>query len=232
MRVLAVDTSTRSCSVAVSENGSPLAELTTVSNQTHSKRLLDMIHGVVDAAGCAVTELDGFAVTVGPGSFTGLRIGISSVKGLAVAVKKPVAGVSSLEALAHQMAPSSHLLCPLLDARKREVYFAAYRFSGETLLKHHAEVVQPLDEVLGAIDQPCVFVGSGAQLHRQSIEDRLDHMACFAPAHQHVLRASTVASLGMQKLTNLSPDAVSTLAPHYIRKSDAELNFGKKKTVR
>ena len=102
MRILAVDTATKSCSVAVTEKGFLAAELTTVSAQTHSKHLLKMIHSVINTAGITISDVDGFAVTIGPGSFTGLRIGISSVKGLAVALDKPVVGVSSLDALAQQ----------------------------------------------------------------------------------------------------------------------------------
>jgi tRNA threonylcarbamoyl adenosine modification protein YeaZ len=100
MKILAIDTATKSCSVAVTDDGSLSAELTTLKNQTHSKHLMELIHSVLEIAGFGVGDLDGLAVTIGPGSFTGLRIGISTIKGLAHALDKPVVGISSLKALA------------------------------------------------------------------------------------------------------------------------------------
>jgi tRNA threonylcarbamoyladenosine biosynthesis protein TsaB len=102
MKILALDTATNSCSVAATDEGKLAAELTISKNQTHSKHLMELIHSVLEIAGFGVGDLDGLAVTVGPGSFTGLRIGISTIKGLAHALDKPVVGVSTLEALARQ----------------------------------------------------------------------------------------------------------------------------------
>ena len=122
MKILAVDTATNSCSAAIVDDGIACAELTTVNNQTHSKHLLHMIDTVCDMSGLKITDMDGFAVTIGPGSFTGLRIGISTVKGLAWPLNKPVVGISSLDALAWQCIPAAYPICTLLDARKQEVY--------------------------------------------------------------------------------------------------------------
>ncbi len=115
MKILAVDTATKGCSVAVTENSILLTELTLVSSRTHSKHLMGMIETAFSMSGLTVNDIDGFAVTKGPGSFTGLRIGISAIKGLASAAGKPVAGVSTLDSLAFQF-PSDypHLICPLL----------------------------------------------------------------------------------------------------------------------
>jgi len=232
MRILAVDTASKSCSVAVTEKGSLAAELTAVTAQTHSKHLLKMIRSVIKTAGISISEVDGFAVTIGPGSFTGLRIGISSVKGLAVALDKPVVGVSSLDALAQQAAPSSYLVCPLLDARKDEVYFCTYRINHDIFIKEKEEMVMPPDEAIKDIDQPCSFVGSGAQLYREVIQAGLGNMAYFAPQNQNIIRASTVAYLSLEKFESGETDEVGGLTPHYIRKSDAELNFGKPRSGR
>jgi len=124
MRILAVDTATKSCSVAIVEKESIIAETTLFIEQTHSKHLMKMIDTALNLSGLTVSELDGFAVTRGPGSFTGLRIGISSIKGFAMASGKPVVGVSSLDSLAMQCCFSPYLVSPLLDARKGEVYYA------------------------------------------------------------------------------------------------------------
>jgi tRNA threonylcarbamoyladenosine biosynthesis protein TsaB len=136
MRVLAVDTATTSCSVAIVDKTSLLSEFTLYREQTHSKHLMDMIKAALRMSGLNFSDLDGFAVTRGPGSFTGLRIGISTIKGLAVVLEKPVVGVSSLEALALQVSYSRDLICPILDARKGEVYFSRYRFlNGQIILE-------------------------------------------------------------------------------------------------
>jgi tRNA threonylcarbamoyladenosine biosynthesis protein TsaB len=225
MRILAVDTATRSCSVAVTENRTVLGEMTRVSDQTHSKHLLEMVDAVVRKAGLALSALDGFAVTRGPGSFTGLRIGISSVKGLAMAVNKPAVGISSLETLARQVTPASELICPLIDARKGELYTALYRFGTRGLTPLHAERVLAPDEALRGVRAPCIFVGSGAVLYRDVIIDKLGGAARFAPDEQDIIRASTVARLGLERFKNGDAGEIADLVPHYIRKSDAELNF-------
>lgn len=225
MKILAVDTATKSCSVAVTDGEILCAELTTVKEQTHSKHLLEMIHAVTQMAGLSVADLSGFAVTIGPGSFTGLRIGISSIKGFAVALAKPVVGISSLEALAQQTVPGSFLVVPCLDARKGEIYCAHYRFVKGVLTKEKEEMVLPPDQVVKDIFEPCIFVGSGAQVYQDMISQELGVNAFIAPQNCHIIRASTVAYLGMKRLENNDVDDINTLVPHYIRKSDAELNI-------
>ncbi|MEE8553621.1 MAG: tRNA (adenosine(37)-N6)-threonylcarbamoyltransferase complex dimerization subunit type 1 TsaB, partial [Desulfobacterales bacterium] len=153
MKILAVDTATKSCSVAIVDNESLLAEVTIVREQTHSKHLMEMINTVTGLSGLTVSELDGFAVTRGPGTFTGVRIGISSVKGLAVASDKPVVGVSSLDVLAMQASLSSYLICPLLDARRGEVYCARYRFRDGNLKKEIEEQVFPPEKAVRDLNE-------------------------------------------------------------------------------
>jgi tRNA threonylcarbamoyladenosine biosynthesis protein TsaB len=228
MKILAVDTATKSCSVAVTEDGAVLGELTSVSHQTHSRHLMEMVHQVLGNAGVGMASVDGFAVTIGPGSFTGLRIGISSIKGLAYAVDKPVVGASSLEALARQSIPASDNICALIDARKGEVYAALYNFTGGALIREQDEIVLSTDDLLKQIERPCIFLGSGAVLYRGMIEQKLGDLAAFAPQQHHHIRASTVAEIGRIRLEQGDHVGTAELVPRYIRKSDAELNFGKK----
>ena len=144
MKILAVDTATRGCSVAIVDQSSLLAEVTIVSAQTHSKHLMEMIHTALQGANLRVSDIDGWAVSAGPGSFTGLRIGMSTIKGLAMASGKPVVGVSSLQALAWQTLPCSNLMCAMLDARKGQVYCARYRsVSGALMQDLPAAVLSP-----------------------------------------------------------------------------------------
>ena len=163
MKILALDTATQSCSVAIIDNGSLLAELTRLNRRTHSRHLMDLIDMVCQMSDLKIGDVDGFAVTIGPGSFTGLRIGISTIKGLAFPLNKPVVGVSSLDALAWQCAQSAYLICPLLDARKKEVYACRYRFKNNELIKDGNEKVASPAEAVRGIREPCIFVGNAAQ---------------------------------------------------------------------
>lgn len=233
MKILALDTATESCSVAVADTATPslktgtLAELTNVTRQTHSRHLMEMIRTALGMSGLALADLDGFAVAKGPGSFTGLRIGISTVKGLATALGKPVAGISNLDALAFPFAFWPHLICTLVDARKKEVYFAGYRTDGGVLKKEMADTVCTPDAAISQIDAPCLFVGNGALLYQELIADKLGERVCFAPSFYNTIRASTLVSLSLEKFETGNTDDVAAFVPHYIRKSDAELNFKK-----
>ena len=226
MRILAVDTSAKSCSVAVVDEDSLLAELTLVTGQTHSKHIVGMIDTVINMSGLVISDVYGFATTVGPGSFTGLRIGISSVKGLAAASGKPVVAVSSLDALALQAFDfSSYLVCPLLDARKKEVYCSQYRFIDGILEKKSKEMVLSPEKAVWGISERCIFIGNGASLYQKLIIDKIGELAHFAPSCRNTIRASTVACLSMNRFKKNDADDIDILVPHYIRKSDAQLNL-------
>ena len=224
MKILAVDTATKSCSVAVIDGDSLLAESTTFNDQTHSRHLLNIIDTVMGKAGLKITQLDGFAVSIGPGSFTGLRIGISSIKGLAFSLNKPVVGVSSLEALAFQCRQNPYLICPLIDARKQEVYFCRFRYKKGELIKEGPERVASPAEAVRGIREPCVFVGTGAKLYQELILTELGDLAHFVAESQHPIQASAVAWLSLPRFKRQETDDVHLLVPHYIRKSDAEFN--------
>ncbi len=225
MRILAVDTATTSCSVAIVDKASLLSEFTLDREETHSKHLMNMIKAAVRMAGLNFSDLDGFAVTRGPGSFTGLRIGISTIKGLAVASEKPVVGVSSLKALALQVSYSRDLICPILDARKGEVYYSRYRFLSDHLRKQTKERVAPPDQAVDDLNESCLFVGNGALLYKEMILEKMGKFASFAPLIQNTIRASTMAYLSMAKFENNDTDDIEKILPYYIRKSDAELNL-------
>ena len=227
MRILAVDTATTSCSVAIVDKTSLLSEFTLYREQTHSKHLMDMIKAALRMSGLNFSDLDGFAVTRGPGSFTGLRIGISTIKGLAVALEKPVVGVSSLEALALQVSYSRDLICPILDARKGEVYFSRYRFLNGHLKNQTKERVAPPDKAVDDFSESCLFVGNGALLYKEIILEKMGKFASFAPLIQNTIRASTMAYLSMAKFEKNDTDDIEKISPYYIRKSDAELNLMK-----
>jgi tRNA threonylcarbamoyladenosine biosynthesis protein TsaB len=224
MKILAVDTATKSCSVAIVQNGAVSAEVTLVRRQTHSKHLMEVIRRVVSFAGIPLSDLDGFAVTRGPGSFTGLRIGLGTVKGLAAASGKPIVGVSSLSCLATQARTPSYLICPIIDARKDEVYWSRYRYVDNQLNQFCPEQVTAPENVLTDIGESCLFVGDGARLYQKLIELRLGQLAHFAPDDQAIIRGTTVALLSQERFKSGNIDDTADLIPYYIRRSDAEIN--------
>jgi tRNA threonylcarbamoyladenosine biosynthesis protein TsaB len=232
MKILAVDTAADSCSVAVADSGyGILAEMTVDIRQTHSKHLMQMIITVLGMTGLRISDIDGFAVTRGPGSFTGLRIGISTVKGLAAGSGKPLTGVSSPDALAFQFPFADCLICTMTDARKKEVYCSRYRFENGRLKKEKEDQVLSPDKAVADIAEPCLFAGNGALIYQKQIAEILCKNARFAPPCLNIVRAGIVAQLGMQRLEKGDSDDVALFRPCYLRKSDAELNFGPKAVI-
>ncbi len=225
MRILSLDTATTSCSVAVTAKNTVLAESTVTAGKSHAQRVMVMIRNVLDMAGLTVAALDGFAVSRGPGSFTGLRIGISTIKGLAAASGKPMMGISGLDALAAQASTGVQLICPLMDARKNEVYHSLYGFEKGVLKKLTGERVLPPGKAIEGIRRPCMFIGPGAILYQEMIAKTLGDSAHFSPQSHAVIRASTLAHLAGERLARGDVDDVGRFVPIYIRKSDAELNF-------
>jgi tRNA threonylcarbamoyladenosine biosynthesis protein TsaB len=225
LRILAVDTATRCCSVAVRAGERLAAETTVVSERTHSVHLMAMIREALNLADLALPAIDGFAVAIGPGSFTGLRIGISTVKALAFAAGKPCVGVSSLEALALGCLPWREGIWALMDARKGEVYAGHYRERGGALERLAPEQVLPLAAVLRSTDGPHLFVGDGAERYREHIRALLGDLAGFVAPERNLLRAGTLARIAQQQLTDGRGVDPERLLPRYLRRSDAELRL-------
>lgn len=221
-----MDTSTMMGSVALVEDDRVISEFALNLQTTHSQRLLPTIDRLLKSSHCPIELIDGFAVALGPGSFTGLRIALSSVKGLAMASGKPVVGVSTLEALALNLQSSRHLVCPLLDARKKEVYAALFRFDqSENLVRLQEDSVLPPEAVLAEIEQTTVFLGSGAELYRDLIREKVGSKAIFAPINLRYPRAVNVARLALPRLQRGETMEIESLTPTYLRRSEAELKF-------
>ena len=226
MRVLGIDTSSQTGTVAVLEGDTVLAEVAVTSTQTHARRLMSAVDATLEMAGLTIAGCEGFAVTTGPGSFTGLRIGISTIKGLGFATKKPVTGVSTLDALAYQFPSFPHLVCPVLDARKGQIYTSLCECDGYMKWKRLVDdcATEPR-QWLKQIQRLCLFVGDGATVYGELIRETLGSFAYFAPPYLNKVRASVVAYIGMRQILNGQIADVARLVPHYIRKSDAEIKL-------
>ena len=222
MKILTIDTSSNCSSVALSDGTALLGECVLGEDRCHSGRLLESVSKLLAAAGFAPGQLDALAVSLGPGSFTGVRVGIATVKGLAIATGKPVVGFSSLAMLAMNLPFSSVQVAPLFDARKSEVYAALYRCGSlpEPIIP---DAVLPPERFLAAIDSPTLFLGDGAVRYRELIRSTLGDLALFSPWHLDLPRAAAgaVIALDAARKGNFTPLAL--LNPTYLRASEAEV---------
>jgi tRNA threonylcarbamoyladenosine biosynthesis protein TsaB len=226
MKILGIDTSTSCGAVGLIDGGEVLSDYLLNIPVTHSERLLGAIEFVLREARCSIGDVDGWAISLGPGSFTGLRIGVSTVKGLAFATGKLVAGVSGLDALASQVSPTSYLICPILDARKKEVYTAFYRYGKGGFLGRQSDyqALRP-EELVRKIKEQTIFIGDGVKTYRDFFLHSLSSLAIFPAAPLHFSHGSTVARLGSELLKKGEPLNLSTFSPIYIRPSEAEIKW-------
>ncbi len=221
MRILALDTSTHVIAVAVCRDGAPLAETWVDADRAHSERLLETVGWVLREAALDLNALDALAVSVGPGSFTGLRVGVAAAKGLALGANLPLIGVPTLDALSRLAAGYDGVVVPLLDARMQEVFGARYRFvDGQRTIERTA-AVGPVEDFLDDLPERVHFLGDGARLYADRIQARVPG-ALFAPALHNMPRASAVA-LEAEALAQAGPLPDSaTVAPVYLRLSQPE----------
>ncbi len=223
MVVLGIDTSSLHGGVALVAERGLLAEYALHVEVTYSERLLPAIDRVLADAGLAVGDLGGVAVAIGPGSFTGLRIGLSTAKGLAAAAGLPLAGVPTLRALAWGLPFARHPICPILDARKGEVYCALFRWAEGRLVQDMAEAALPPDALAARIGEPTIFVGDGVAPHAPFLARALGPRALFPPPALAGARPAAVAALGRERLLRGERDDPAALTPRYLRPSEAEL---------
>ena len=242
MKILAIDTSTASGSIALLEDDRLIAELTTCSQKTHAERLLPSIKGLLEGADARIEEIDCFAVTKGPGSFTGLRIGLSTVKGLAWSLHKPVIGVSTLEALAMNIPYADKPICPILDARKKEVYAGIYKFQDAsskmqdinkdfaTCNLRLATCIMPdtaisPEALIDCIEESTIFLGNGVKIIsdlKSQIRNPKSEII-FAPSHLWLIRAVNIGLLAWKKFKEGEIDSPEAVGLNYLRPSEAEL---------
>ena len=222
MNLLAVDTSTTSCSVALFKGDRLLAEEVYTAGKTHSRHLLSIIHRILNGCRCEPKDIGGMAVTRGPGTFTGLRIGISTVKGFAAATQAQVVGVSSLTALAFPFSLMECTVVAMIDARRGEVYHAQYRGGWGTPEPATPVALGAPEAVAATLPEDAILIGSGALLYRDVFEARCSRIR-FADATQHVIRAASVGMLARARFNRQDVDPLDALIPEYIRKSDAQI---------
>jgi tRNA threonylcarbamoyladenosine biosynthesis protein TsaB len=227
MPIIAIETATLVGSIAIVDEKRVISEITLNIRATHSEKLMAAMDHLLNDSGLTVSDMDGIAVSIGPGSFTGLRIGVSTAKGLSYASGRPVIGVPTLDALTLNVASSRHLICPILDARKGEVYTALYRPGGRLPEKIKDEIAIRPEELLDFIKEDAVFLGDGINAYGTLFKEKLKGLYHEAPLPLQVPRASNVGILALERLKKGDSDDPFTLVPRYIRKSEAELKWKK-----
>ena len=235
MRVLAIDSSGLTATVAVVEDEQTIAEYTVNYKKTHSQTLLPMIDEVKKMIDLDLSSIDAIAVSGGPGSFTGLRIGSATAKGLGLALGKPLIHVPTVDALAYNVYGCGDLICPIMDARRGQVYTGIYRFHGrdcEIIKEQCAISIEELMEALTEawigqpeLPQEVVFLGDGVPVHQSYIEEyweKSEKQISFAPPHMNGQRAGSLAMCAMQMYKEGRTETAAEHHPDYLRLSQAE----------
>ncbi|MCF8113862.1 MAG: tRNA (adenosine(37)-N6)-threonylcarbamoyltransferase complex dimerization subunit type 1 TsaB [Desulfotignum sp.] len=219
MKILALSTAEPGCSLAVMDGDQLVCETYWQSRLTHSRRLLPMIASFFpDRAGFAVSDLDGILAARGPGSFTGLRIGISAVMGIGFAVSRPVAGVSSLDGIAFRFAHADLPVCAMMDARRSQVYCAVYWFDKGRLKRKTPETVCPPDQAVSMTRTPhALFAGSGARVYDKIIRSHTSGHASLAHQEMHHISAAALVRSALMSGPDFFKNPENTLIPTYIR---------------
>lgn len=223
MRVLALDTATEIGSIALVEEDRLLAQTQLRVEKTHSQNLWRTIRFLLAETGWSLEQIDLWAVSTGPGSFTGVRIGLATVKGLAWVTQKPVIGVSTLEILAWSVTPTPYLICPILDARRHEVYFAFYRYTaaGSVLLVREPGHLRPL-ALAREINEPTVFLGNGVPRYQEILRDHLGPRALIPEVWSHPLSGYTLAAVAQKGFRQGERRSAAEVSPLYLRPADTE----------
>jgi len=227
--VLALDTSTMISSCAVLDEEQVLGEYSLNQNETHSENLVPMIKEVLENLDLKVEDIDLYGVAIGPGSFTGLRIGVATVKALAHVFDKPVVGVSTLEALAYNL-PNHKIIVPMIDARRDRVYTGIYTWQDgriKTIMEPTVLEIDKLLDILEGYDE-LIVNGNGSVIHKEKINDRLKGKVRFSTMGNNFCRAISVGELALIKYKGGYVDNFYSLVPEYLKESQAQADLKKK----
>jgi len=225
MRILALDTSTNVASVAILEDDVIIGEYSCNKGKTHSQRLMPMIQSLLEKVGLSATDIDAFSASIGPGSFTGLRIGVTTVKAMAFAAGKPVISIYTLDALAYNLSMSKALICPIIDARNSQVFTAIYRFVNnkpERLTEYLGLHINELVNIIRPMEGEIILLGDACNLHKDYFTAELGERLIAAPPNIVPAKASSVAVLASHAFLEGKLESCYDMVPFYLRKSQAE----------
>ena len=231
MKILGIDTSTQFCNLGLIEEEDVLIEYTINGlKKKHSSILVPAIKDLLKNIDLKMEEINGIAVSIGPGSFTGLRIGLSVAKGLSYACSLPLLGIPTLDGMAFPLKEIPYLICPILESKKDEIYDVLFK-GGDSLhrvMDYKCEDIQSLLIRLSPLKEKIIFLGDGIKKYRDIIKEKLGNNALFVDSQINLQMATSIAFLGLNKLKKGEEDNISTLSPFYLRKSEAEIVWEKK----
>ena len=222
MKILALDTTAEVCTAAICDDKKLIAEITVNTGNTHSETLLPAVEQILKISETGFEEIDLFSCSTGPGSFTGVRIGVATVKGIAYGKNKPCVSVSTLDALAYNLIGIDGIICPVMNARRNQVYNALFECkNGELkrLCEDRALSIEELDEELSSIDKPIYLVGDGYSITEKGFKKT---KTCFVPERMRAQSAYSVACCALEKYNVGNTLTDSELVPIYLRPSQAE----------
>ncbi len=225
MNILAIDTSSVNATVALMNDERLIGEYLISNKKTHSQVIMPMIDELLKKCGADIYDIDIFATGIGPGSFTGLRIGIATAKALCQAQNKKIIGVSSLWSLSANVCDSEKIVCPIIDARRGDVYNALFK-NGKYIENDRAiSIDELLDELSG---KETLFLGDGVFCHKDKIIEKMGDKAYFAPISHMLSKASSIASLAYQRAVQNDFDDYHTILPIYLRSCQAEREYNER----
>jgi len=224
MRILGIDTSNKYLGLAVIDNGHLLSEYNLNTDMRHASLLIPCIDRMLKEVNLTIGQINGFSISLGPGSFTGLRIGLATVKGLALAANKPLVGVPTLDVIARNLVDPLHQVCVISDARRNQLYWALYKPGTNGLEKKTDYNLSPVELVLKKIRTKTIFTGDGIPVFGKEIIKQKPKLVSFASEELWYPKASVVAELGWKRLAAGQPDDTDTLEPMYLYARDCVIN--------
>lgn len=230
MIVLSIDSATDAATAAVVSDNQILGEMNFANKKQHSVLIMPMIDGLLKSLDLTINDIDGFVISKGPGSFTGLRIGMATIKGLSLGSSKPYVSISSLDSLAYNLYGVSGIVCPIMDALRENVYCGLYRFENGEMIKfmdYDRLSLEDLVSKLKEFNEPIYFVGDGTKKYGDLLKNSLDN-CFFAPNNLNYTRASSLGELGIKLLSQGIRDDINLSNPLYLRKSQAEREYDEK----
>lgn len=226
MKIIAIDSSGLVASVAILENDTVIAEYTTNFKKTHSQTLLPMLDAIREMTELDMESVDAIAVAAGPGSFTGLRIGSATAKGLGLATGKPIIAVPTVDALSYNLWGERNIICPIMDARRNQVYTGYYSFDENgnhvVIKEQFAEEIDKVVQELNEIGRPVTFLGDGVPVYKDRICELIEVNVKFAPAHMAYQSAGALAVIAAQYYKEGKVETAAEHTPIYLRMSQAE----------
>lgn len=233
MLVLSVDSSYSTATCALIKDDKILAEINLNDKKQHSVILMRLIDSILKEYEIDINDIDAFIISRGPGSFTGLRIGMATLKGLAFASKKPLISVSTLDALAYNSISFQGIICPIMDALRDNIYTCLYKNENNNLtplIKGQCLNINELVTILKEQTLPIIFVGDGVAKHKEFLQENIPN-SFFAPNHSNFPKASSVGELGIKKINDGVIENIDSINPIYLRKSQAEREYEKRMEI-